>query len=104
MKMLKKIISKRIDEKFKEIGFKKQEETKYGVIYKRYNKKYGYTHVIHLGHKHNGKHIVQSYDEKAVIGCDGNIGVGLTMHETKLCYQKMKALGWKENNNNQKRE
>ena len=97
MKMLKKIISKRIDEKFKEIGFKKQEETKYGVVYKRYNKKYGYTHVIHLIHKHNGKHIVQSYDEKAVIGCDGNIGVGLTMHELDLCLRKMKSLRWNFN-------
>lgn len=95
MKMLKKIKSKRIDEKFKEIGFKKVEEAKYGVVYKRYNKKYGHTHVIHLIHKNNGKHIVQSYDEKAVIGCDGNIGVGLTMQEMKLCLRKMKALGWK---------
>ena len=94
MKILKKLKNKRIDEKFKEIGFKKSEETKYGVVYKRYNNKYGYTHVIHLLHKHNGKHIVQSYDEKAVIGWDGNIGVGLTMHETKLCLRKMKALGW----------
>lgn len=95
MKVIKKFVNKRIDEKFKDIGFKKSAETKYGVVYKRYNKKYGYTHIIHLIHKHNGKHIVQSYDEKAVIGCDGNIGVGLTMHELDLCLRKMKALGWK---------
>lgn len=95
MKMLKKIKSKRIDEKFKEIGFKKSDENKYSVIYKRYDKEYEYTHIIHLCHKHSGKHIVQSYDEKAVIGTDGNIGVGLTMLETKLCLKKMKALGWK---------
>lgn len=94
MKMLKNIKSKRVDEKFKDLGFKKVEETKYCVVYKRYNKKYGYTHVIHLIHKHNGKHIVQSYDEKAVIGCDGNIGVGLTMCELDLCLRKMKSLGW----------
>lgn len=94
MKMLKKIKSKRIDEKFKEIGFKKSDENKYSVIYKRYNNEYEYTHIIHLMHKQNGKHIVQSYDEKAVIGWEGNIGIGLTMQEMKLCLRKMKALGW----------
>ena len=94
MKVLRKIANKRIDEKFKEIGFNKTHETKYGVIYKRYNEKYKYTHVIHLCHKHNGKHIVQSYDEKAIIGTDGNIGVGLTIHELDLCLRKMKTLGW----------
>ena len=94
MKMLKKMKNKHIDKKFKEIGFKKSDENKYSVIYKRDNNEYEYTHIIHLIHKQNGKHIVQSYDEKAVIGWEGNIGIGLTMQEMKLCYQKMKALGW----------
>lgn len=95
LNFLRNLKNKKIDNQFAEIGFKKQEETKYGVIYKRYDKEYEYTHIIHLCHKHSGKHIVQSYDEKAVIGTDGNIGVGLTMLETKLCLKKMKALGWK---------
>lgn len=94
MKLLKNFLNKRIDEKFKDIGFKKSAETKYGVVYKRYNNKYEYTHVIYLIHKHNGKHIVQSYDEKAVIGWEGNIGIGLTINELDLCLRKMKVLGW----------
>ena len=33
MKVIKKFVNKRIDEKFKDIGFKKSAETKYGIQY-----------------------------------------------------------------------
>lgn len=46
--------------------------------------------------KANGYSIVQSYDknlfdEKKI----ENTCVGLTMYELKLCYKKMKQMGWK---------
>lgn len=88
---------KSIDDRFREIGFIKVKEDKYGAEYERENKKHGYTQTLYLGHKKSGKHIVQSYDknlmdEKKI----GNICVGLTMYEMKLCLKKMKQMGWKE--------
>ena len=87
---------KTTDEKFKEIGFEKIEESKYGVRYERKVPVYNYTQVIYLGHKASGMHLTQSYDkdlidEKKI----GNTGVGLTMYEVKLCLKKMKQMGWK---------
>lgn len=87
---------KSIDDRFREIGFIKVEEDKYGAEYERENKKHGYTQTLYLGHKKSGKHIVQSYDknlmdEKKI----GNTCVGLTMYEMKLCLKKMKQMGWK---------
>lgn len=88
---------KSIDEKFSEIGFKKVREDKYGVEYQRQIEEYGYVQSLCLLHKDRGKHIIQSYDkdlmdEKKI----GNICVGLTMYEMKLCLKKMKKMGWKE--------
>ena len=87
---------KSIDDRFREIGFIKVEEDKYGAEYERENKEHGYTQTLYLGHKKSGKHIVQSYDknlmdEKKI----GNTCVGLTMYEMKLCLKKMKQMGWK---------
>jgi hypothetical protein len=88
---------KTVDEKFKEIGFKKFEENDYFVRYQRYDKKYKFTQTLDLYHKESGKHIAYSCDEnlsdtKGI----GNTCVGLTMYEMKLCIKKMKQMGWKE--------
>lgn len=53
---------KTIDDKFSEIGFKKTQDDEYGVMYERKNEEYNYTHILYIGHKANGRHIVQSYD------------------------------------------
>ena len=87
---------KTIDEKFEEIGFKKIKEDEFGATYERYNDQFKYTHTLDLLHKANGRHIVQSTDneltdQKGI----GNTCVGLTMYEIKLCYKKMKQMGWK---------
>lgn len=79
-----------VDEKFEEIGFVKVEECEYGAIYKRKDDKYNYTQTLALMNKANGRHLIQSYDaelmnEKKI----GNICVGLTMYEAKLCVKKM---------------
>ena len=84
---------KNIDEKFEEIGFVKIKEDKYGALYERENKKYGYIHVIDIMHKKSGSHIFLSYDKDLFdIKGIGNCGVGLTYYETKLVLKKFKKL------------
>ena len=85
---------KSTDEKFKEIGFIKVREDEYGVVYER--KESSFIQRLDLLHKASGKHILQSYDptlfdNKTI----GNTCVGLTMYEIKLCFKKMKEMGWK---------
>lgn len=86
---------KSIDKKFEEIGFNKVREDKYGAYYERKNEQYNYIQVLHIIHKANGRHIVQSYDKdlfdtKGI----GNTCVGLTYYEMKLALKKMKQLGY----------
>ena len=89
-------IFKTVDEKFKEIGFIKVEDDKYGVSYEKQNYSPKYLQRLDILHKENGRHIVQSYDpylmdDKKI----GNTCVGLTMYEMNLCIKKMKKMGWK---------
>lgn len=85
---------KTVDEKFKEIGFLKIQEDKYGVSYER--KKDTFLQRLDLMHKASGKHIVQSYDPYLIDNKNiGNTCVGLSMYEMKLCIKKMKKMGWK---------
>lgn len=96
MRLFKRVF-KTVDEKFADLGFIKKEETKYGVIYERYNEKHDYTQVLHLMYKESGMHIVQSYDKDLLDEqLIGNTCVGLTMYEIKLCFKKMRQLGWRE--------
>lgn len=88
-------IFKSIDDKFMDIGFRKIEDDDFNVIYERQNGEYGYTQVLAICHKENGRHIVQSYDKdlfdtKKI----GNTCVGLTYYEMKLAMKKMKSKGW----------
>ena len=86
---------KTVDEKFKEIGFIKVGEDKYGTTYERKDEKYNYTQVLAILHKANGTHIVQSYDKDLMDSkFIGNTCVGLTYYEMKLALKKMKQLGY----------
>lgn len=42
---------KTVDEKLAEIGFVKEEEDKYGCVYKRKDKEYNFTQKVFIGHK-----------------------------------------------------
>ena len=87
---------KSVDEKFADIGFKKTEESEYGVRYEKHEKKFRFKHTIDICHKASGNHIVQSYDTE--LSDQKNIGntcVGLTMYEMHLCIKTMKEMGWK---------
>ena len=80
---------KTIDEKIKELGFTKEEESKLSVTYTRYNKQFKYIQVIELGHKADpNKHwLLHSYQQG--VNADGfNNNVGLTAKEVKLFYKK----------------
>lgn len=82
---------KSIDKKFEEIGFKKIKEDKYGVQYERINKSFGYTQMLDIYSKHNGRHIMLSYQKNC--NSDGfNNCVGLTGYEIKLALKKMYKL------------
>ena len=85
---------KTIDDKFKEIGFIKVREDEYGVSYER---NIGtFLQKLDLLHKYSGKHILLSYDPYLIDNKKiGNTCVGLTMYEIKLCFKKMKKMGWK---------
>ena len=50
-------LSKTVDEKLAEIGFVKEEEDKYGCVYKRKDKEYNFTQKVFIGHKKSGGHI-----------------------------------------------
>ena len=55
-----------IDNKIAKYGFHKTEEDYYGVRYVRYDDDYGFTQVLTIVHKKNGKHEIQSYDERTI--------------------------------------
>lgn len=82
---------KNVDDKFKELGFKKIRDNDLTVTYERENKKYKYTQVLEILHKG----IVQSYDKNLIDKDEiGNCVVGLTYYEMELCLKKAKKKGW----------
>lgn len=94
------MLFKSIDERIKELGFEKIDDNDHVVSYERKIKdnsnKILYTQVVDIYHKHNGKHLMLSYDknlfdDKRV----GNTCVGLTYTEAKLFLKKMKSKKWK---------
>lgn len=82
---------KRIDKKIENLGYKKEKEDKYGVIYIRKDEKYGFTQCVNILHKQSGEHIIQSYEME--VNNDGyNDCVGINLKEMKLFFKKAKQL------------
>lgn len=82
---------KTLEQKISDLGFIKEEETKLGVTYIRYNHQFKYTQVVELGHKSdpNKKWLLHSYQQG--VNSEGfNNNVGLTAKEVKLFYKKGK--------------
>lgn len=82
---------KSIDERINDLGYEKEEENDYGVTFSR--PYLDGKHVVYIGRKWTGIHILQSYDsnlfdEKSI----GNVCVGLTYKELKLFTKKMKQM------------
>lgn len=81
--------SKRIDKKIRKMGFIKEKENKFDVVYTRYNESFNYTQIIEICRKSrkNKQWILHSYQQG--INSEGfNNGVGLTGREIKLFYKK----------------
>lgn len=82
---------KSVDEKLKDLGFKKLEENKFGVSYVKDITEFSYKQRLDIMHKANGKHLIQSYQEGT--NSDGlNNVVGLSYEETKLAMKKYRQL------------
>lgn len=82
---------KRIDKKIEKLGFQKEKEDKYGVIYMRKCIDYGFTQCVSILHKHSGNHLIQSYEIN--VNKDGyNNCVGMTLKEMKLFLKKANKL------------
>ena len=91
------ILFKVADKRLAEIGFIKVEENETMTMFRRVNKKLGYTQHLALIRGENGQHIALSYDRGLRNRRDhvGDNADGLTMYEMKLCVRKMRELGWK---------
>lgn len=84
-----------IDKKFEKMGYIKIREDEYGVSYERKNNEFNFIHRLDIRRKSSGNHIIQSYDKNLMDkDCIGNVCVGLTYPEIKLCLKKMKKLGF----------
>lgn len=85
------------DKKLAEIGFIKVEENETMTMFRRVNKKLGYTQYLDLIRGGDGQHIALSYDRGLRNRRDyvGDNADGLTMYKMKLCLGKMRELGWK---------
>lgn len=91
-----------IDKKLEKIGFEKlhgeDEESEYGVYYRRKVEEYGYYQRLDICRKSRGRHLIMSYQE-GVNSDKFNNSVGLTYKEMKFAmkkYRKMKRkYAWK---------
>ena len=91
-----KKLFKTVDDKFREIGFQKIQDDRYSATYERRDEECGYTQVLDIRHKANGRHIIQSYDKELFDKKNiGNTCVGLTYYEMKLAIKKMRNKKWK---------
>ena len=88
------ILGKIADKKLAGLGFKKIEDSKYIVIYQRYNEKYEYVQRIDILHKFSGPALVQSYDPARMDKEYGNVCVGLTSKEVVAVGMKLVSKGW----------
>lgn len=84
-----------IDKKLEKMGFAKlhgeDEESKYGVYYRRKVEKCGYYQRLDIYHKASGRHLIMSYQE----GDNSdklNNSVGLTYKEMKLAMKKYRQM------------
>ena len=81
----------RTDKRLARLGFTKNEENQYAVVYEREYKGAAYVQTVCILHKQHGAAILQSYD-KNLLDTEGvgNTCVGLTEEEVKLFSRKMR--------------
>lgn len=91
------------DEEFKELGFKKVDEGKWGVEYEKpvilgdeFTYQQPVIHVITIGYKESGNHLIQSYERRLNSDLLNNT-YGLTYAELKAIEHKYKEMCRKYN-------
>lgn len=83
------------DKHLVDLGFEKITDASYNATYERVDPVNGYTQIVDILHKHNGRHIILSYDKDLHDSRGiGNTCVGLTYEEMKWFTRKMKEKGW----------
>lgn len=81
----------RIDKKLAKLGFVKNEESRYAVVYEREYKGAAYVQTVCILHKKHGPAIMQSCDKNLLdTNGVGNTCVGMTEEETRLFSRKMR--------------
>jgi hypothetical protein len=81
----------RTDKKLAKLGFVKNEESRYAVVYEREHKGAAYVQTVCILQKKHGPAIMQSYDKNLLdMKGVGNTCVGLTEEETRLFAKKMR--------------
>lgn len=81
-----------IDKLMEKRGFTVVEENKYGVTYKR-REPQNFNQIVCIMHKHNGEHLMQSYDEKVIDGRNEACGVEIPV--LLLMWLKAKYMKFK---------
>ena len=87
------------DKNLSRLGFIKICDDDHTVRYKRDNTNFGYTQILEIVCKVDGRHIAHSYAEKEYCysttgSITGNCGVGMTTKELRCLVRKMKEKGW----------
>lgn len=87
------------DRMLTKLGFTKIMDDDHVVRYRRHNDKHGYTQILEIACKNNGRHIAHSYAEKEYCysttgAITGNCCVGMTTKELRCIARKMKEKGW----------
>jgi len=87
------------DKNLAKLGFTKLCDDEHVVRYKRYNETHGYTQILEIVYKHDGRHTACSYAEKEYCYSEtgaitGNCSVSMTTKELKCLAHKMKEKGW----------
>lgn len=77
----------------KRFGFHKTEENEHAAVYERIDPYYGYTQVVCIHKKADGRHLIQSYDKHLMDAkMIGNVGVGLQIKEIIPFYLKARWM------------
>lgn len=83
------MLIKNVEQKIKDLGFKKTYEGEHGITFERYNHQFNFTQVVDIHRKKNGKHLIQSYSKQDTTE-KGSLCAGMTYPELKLFTKLMK--------------
>lgn len=80
----------RIDRKFRDLGFVRLDDNKFGVSYRR--ETVHYIHRIDILKLKSGDYVIKSYQEDFTGGGDYNNAIGMGLYETQLALKRLKRM------------